>query len=92
MTPLPAEPSQIHRERARSEPTTVAFGHSRVQLVWTQLKMSNGRAIAPERQADPTLAVTLVLRTKSGPNCYRRGLSSNSPANVIVNRYLVIGP
>jgi type IV secretory pathway VirB10-like protein len=53
----------------------VAFGQSRVLLVWTQLIMPNGRSIVLERQQVLTPEATPVLRMRStiiGPSCSRR--------------------
>lgn len=61
-------------------------------LVWTRLKMSNGRAIVPERQAGADSGRHSGLEDEIGPELLQAGLLSNSPANVIVNRYLVIEP
>jgi type IV secretion system protein TrbI len=52
----------------------VAFGQSRVLLVWTQLIMPNGRSIVLERQQVLTPEATPVLRMRStiiGPSCSR---------------------
>ena len=43
----------------------IAFGQSRVLLVWTRLIMPNGRSIVLERQPGADPAAMLVWRTKS---------------------------
>lgn len=61
-------------------------------LVWARLKMSIGHAIVPERQAGVDSDRHSGLDDEIGPELLQAGLLSNSPVNVIVNRYLMIEP